>query len=228
MPKPYDDAMKKLVGSNPQDFLSWVLRDAQFVQQLPNELSPESIYADALIEAIVEDEPVLVHFEFQSRYDANIGKRLLEYNVLASRQYEYEAVYSFVIYLRDCGEVPQTPFIRKSRGGKEIIRFDYGSIELHKFTSEALLQTELTGLAPLLPLTRDGARRETIEEMIASLVGAEQEQNLWIGYALASKVMQHDLQWLKWRFAMFSDFLRDSPVYQELWEEGMKRGFDIG
>ncbi len=24
MPKPYDDAMKKLVGGNPQDLVSWV------------------------------------------------------------------------------------------------------------------------------------------------------------------------------------------------------------
>lgn len=52
MPKPYDDAMKKLVGGNPQDFLSLVFRDAVFKQLLPFELSPENKYADGLIEAL--------------------------------------------------------------------------------------------------------------------------------------------------------------------------------
>jgi hypothetical protein len=54
MPKPYDDAMKKLVGGNPEDFLSWVLREAIYTQRLPYELHPESIYADGLIEAILD------------------------------------------------------------------------------------------------------------------------------------------------------------------------------
>ncbi len=157
MPKPYDDAMKKLVGGNPQDFLSWVLREAIYTQRLPYELHPESIYADGLIEAVLDGERILAHFEFQSSYDLRIGERLLEYNVLASRQYDYVTVYSYVIYLKDCGNVPQSPFIRESRRGKEIVRFHYDIIELHKITAEEIQETELVGLLPLLPLTKDGA-----------------------------------------------------------------------
>lgn len=224
MPKPYDDAMKKLVGGNPQDFLSWVLREAIYTRRLPYELHPESIYADGLIEAIVDDERILAHFEFQSSYDLRIGERLLEYNVLASRQYDYVTVYSYVIYLKDCGNVPQSPFIRQSRTGKEIVRFDYEIIELHKITALELIETDLVGLSALLPLTKDGARREVIEDMIRILVAAEQTQSLWIGYALAAKVMKHDLYWLRRRFAMLGDFLRDSPVYQEVLEEGAEKG----
>src|SRR5947199_2580991 len=41
MPKPYDDAIKKLVGGNPQDLVSWVIPGAQFGKQLPFELSVE-------------------------------------------------------------------------------------------------------------------------------------------------------------------------------------------
>ena len=105
MPKPYDDAMKKLVGGNPQDFLSWVLQEAIYTQRLPYELHPERIYADGPIEAVLDGERILAHFEFQSSYDLRIGERLLEYNVLASRQYDYLTVYSYVIYLKDCGNV---------------------------------------------------------------------------------------------------------------------------
>jgi len=78
---------------------------------------------------------------------------------------------------------------------------------------------------PLLPMTKDGARREVVEEMIRRLVGAEKTDALWIGYALASKVFRKDnLKWLKRRFAMFSDILRDTPVYQEVFEEGREEG----
>src|SRR5712692_501670 len=228
MPKPYDDAMKKLVGGNPQDFLSWVLREAIYTQRLPYELHPESIYADGLIEAVLDGERILAHFEFQSSYDLRIGERLLEYNVLASRQYDYVTVYSYVIYLKDCGNVPQSPFIRESRRGKEIVRFHYDIIELHKITAEEIQETELVGLLPLLPLTKDGAKREVIEDMITRLIAAEQTELLWIGYALAAKFMRHDLHWLRRRFSMLGDFLRDSPVYQEVLEEGLEKGLEKG
>lgn len=228
MPKPYDDAMKKLVGGNPQDFLSWVLGEAIYTRRLPYELHPESIYADGLIEAVLNDERILAHFEFQSSYDLRMGERLLEYNVLASRQYDYVTVYSYVIYLKDCGNVPQSPFIRVSSTGKEIVRFHYDIIELHKITAEEIQETELVGLLPLLPLTRDGAKHEVIEDMVALLVAAGQTDLLWIGYALAAKVMKHDLHWLRRRFSMLGDFLRDSPVYQEVLEEGLEKGIEQG
>ena len=86
MPKPYDDAMKKLVGGNPQDLVSWVLPGAQFGKQLPFELSVENIYADGLLQVSLDGKEFLAHFEFQSSYDGRIGERLLEYNVLASRR----------------------------------------------------------------------------------------------------------------------------------------------
>ena len=64
--------------------------------------------------------------------------------------------------------------------------------------------------------------------MITGLVSAEKTESLWIGYALASKVMQDDLKWLKRRFAMLEDILRDTPVYQEVLAEGMEEGLEKG
>jgi len=214
MPKPYDDAMKKLVGGNPQDLVTWILPGAQFGQQLPFELSVENIYADGLLQVSLDGKEFLAHFEFQSSYDRHIGERLLEYNVLASRQYDYLPVYSCVIYLKNHSEVPVSPLIRGLPTGEEVVRFHYRSIELGKIIAGELLQTGLVGLLPLLPLTKDGARREVVEEMITGLVSAEKSESLWIGYALASRVLKDDLKWLKRRFAMLEDILRDTPVYQ--------------
>jgi len=62
--------------------------------------------------------------------------------------------------------------------------------------------------------------------MITGLVSAEKSESLWIGYALASRVLKDDLKWLKRRFAMLEDILRDTPVYQEVLAEGMEKGLE--
>ncbi len=85
-----------------------------------------------------------------------------------------------------------------------------------KLAAGELLQTGLVGLLPLLPLTKDKAQRGVVEEMITGLVSANKTESLWIGYALASRVLIDDLKWLKRRFAMLEDMLRDTPVYQEV------------
>src|SRR5438876_876289 len=228
MPKPYDDAMKRLVGGNPQDLVSWVIPGAQFGKQLPLEVSVENIYADGLLQVSLDGNEFLAHFEFQSSYDGHIGERLLEYNVLASRQYHYLPVYSCVIYLKNHSDVPISPFIRGLPTGEEVVRFHYRSIELGKLVAGELLQTGLVGLLPLLPLTQDVARREVVEEMISGLISAEKTESLWIGYALASRVLKDDLKWLKRRFAMLEDILRDTPVYQEVLAEGEEKGREEG
>ncbi len=129
---------------------------------------------------------------------------------------------------RFLSDVPISPFIRGLPTGEEVVRFHYRSIELGKIIAGELLQTGLVGLLPLLPLTKDGARREVVEEMITGLVSAEKSESLWIGYALASRVLKDDLKWLKRRFAMLEDILRDTPVYQEVLAEGMEKGMEKG
>jgi predicted transposase YdaD len=64
--------------------------------------------------------------------------------------------------------------------------------------------------------------------MISGLVSAEKTESLWIGYALASRVLKDDLKWLKRRFAMLEDILRDTPVYQEVLAEGEEKGPEKG
>jgi predicted transposase YdaD len=41
-------------------------------------------------------------------------------------------------------------------------------------------------------------------------------------------VLKDDLKWLKRRFAMLEDILRDTPVYQEVLAEGMEKGLEQG
>ena len=102
MPGPWDDTLKMFISENPQDFASWLFVGAQVTGKLRTEFKKRTIDADALLDVIRAGERFLVHIEFQSTNDLNIGERLLEYSFEARREHKLP-VYSCVIYLRDYG-----------------------------------------------------------------------------------------------------------------------------
>ena len=92
--------MKRLVRENPQYFVHWLLKGAQFKDFLSIELKSWTIEADTLLCVVLADgKELLLHIEFQSTDDTNMAQRLLEYNVLATHEHK-KNVYSCVIYLR--------------------------------------------------------------------------------------------------------------------------------
>lgn len=223
MPKVYDDALKKLFRADAQDFVSLAQKGLHVESFLPTELDAENIYADGLARCRQEDgQIILAHFEFQRGNDEHMGERVLEYSLRASRLNDYLPVLSCVIYLKKDGPVQPSPFILKL-SDEEIIRFRYKVICVWDMTAAELLAMNLPGLLPLLPLAKDGHRREVIDIMIDRMVEAEKTESLWMGYMLATKALPDDTLWLKRRFAMFNDFLQDSPVYQEFMAEAEAR-----
>src|SRR5206468_10881744 len=88
------------------------------------------------------------------------------------------------------------------------------------------------------PLTREGRRREVVEEIITLLMPSEEESQrnlLPITYALASLAFEHDEEnqnWLYRRFAMIDDIIRETPAYKvltkEAHEEGVQEGLELG
>jgi predicted transposase YdaD len=188
------------------------------------------IYADGLYKIKLQGELVLLHIEFQKRNDPDMAERLLEYNVQANREYGPLPVFSYVIYLVDDGSVPKSPLIKTLPYGTEILRFYYGILKLWEVSSEAVLNTGLTGLFPMLTLTREGKRPEVLDEMLDTLVATESQELLTIAYALASLVFRSevDKKMLKRRFAMLGEILRDSWVYREIMDEGRDEGLRQG
>ena len=91
----------------------------------------------------------------------------------------------------------------------------------------------LVGLLPLLPLTHEGARREVVERTITKLAAAEEQPRqelLALTYGLASLSFEHeaDQEWLRRRFAMLYDMLRDTPAFQDIMKEGRQEGLEQG
>ncbi len=224
MPGQWDDSLKMFISENPQDFASWLFEGAQVRGKLLTEFKTRTIDADALLEVMLNGEDMLLQIEFQSTNDPTIGARLLEYNFEAKREHKLP-VHSCVIYLKNDGDVPRSPLKWKLPNGQEVLQFHYQSIELGRLPTEALRRTRLTGLLPLLILTKDGATHEVVEEVIAGIEAAEKQDLLPITKLLASLVFtsESDKEWIIWRFNKMSDILRETWAYQEIVQEGELR-----
>lgn len=92
--------------------------------------------------------------------------------------------------------------------------------------------TERKGLLPLLPLTKNAARRDIVETMFSSLLAAKKIDLVPIGYTLASLAFSRenpvDQDWLFRRFHEMHDILRETPIYQEILKEGREEGLEQG
>ena len=221
MPGPWDDSLKMFISENPQDFATWLFNGSQVTGKLRTEFKKRTIDADALLDVIQDGERFLAHLEFQSTNDPTIGDRLLEYSFEARREHKLP-VYSCVIYLRDYGDVPQPPLRWEVTNGQEVLQFHYRCIELGKLPAGELRQTGLVGLLPLLILTKNGATRDVVKEVILGLEAAEKLELLPITELLASLVFksESDQEWIERTFAMLKDPLRDTPAYQRFLKEG--------
>lgn len=88
----------------------------------------------------------------------------------------------------------------------------------------------LEGIWPLLPLSKDGAQRAVVEEMITGLQTAHREDLFALAYAFAALVFEQpdDRQWLHRRFEMLHDILEESWAYQEIKQKGLAEGIQQG
>lgn len=224
----WDTRMKQLIGIKPQDFVSWLVPDAELVNELSEELHGRDLDTDKLYKIRLRGQLLLLHIEFQRRSERKMDKRVWEYNVLATLAYGLP-VLSFVIYLRKDSKIAESPVIWAAPNGQEIHRFYFENIKLWEIDPNILRRKGLVGLFPLLPLTQAGIRPEVVEEAIGRIQaeGGEAAPDLLsLIYLLAELVCEddHDILWLDRRFAMLYDVLQESKAYQKIKQEGLEEG----
>jgi predicted transposase YdaD len=159
---------------------------------------------------------VLLHIEFQSYEDTTMGRRMLEYNVLAEHQYELP-VSSFVIYLRK-RRVPRPPYVRTFIDGHVTHYFYYRVIKLWEIPAQVILDLGWEGLLPLLTLTKGGKKPEMVEIMLNRLSHDRDLLALAEMYGGLAFTNELEKARFKRRFFMFQDIMKDSWVYQEVRE----------
>lgn len=135
-------------------------------------------------------------------------------------------VLSVVIYPQPVSEVPQAPLSRSIPTGRPVIWFDFESLELHEQVIDTFRALDLDAFYALIPLCKDGATYEVLEEVLTRL--EQRKLNEWISITrfFAGKVFtaDGDRERLARRFAMLRDFLQDSWTFQETLEEGRVEG----
>jgi len=229
MPGPWDDLMKMLVGANPQHFVTWLLEGAEYKGERSTELKNRTIEADILYNLTLNGKEMVLHIEFQRRRDGNMGKRLWEYNVLTTYT-SGVPVCSFAIYLRKDGRVIEPPYPIAIPNGEIVHLFYFKNVKLWEVPAETLKQTGLIGLLPLLPLTKDGARQEVVDEMITELVVAGEKDLLALSQLLGALAFKPETtkKWFRKRFTVYNDIIEESWVYQEWAAREQRRTlFDI-
>ncbi|WP_322480692.1 hypothetical protein, partial [Thermogemmatispora sp.] len=232
----WDLALKRLFELAAQDFVELVLPEAHYERDASSEFVLADIpllrelgalRADVVSACKLAGKPVIVHLEFQSSSDSRMAERLLLYNVLADQRYRCP-VWSCVVYLRRCA-APLTPYQRELPNKRKVHEFHFLVLKLWDMPATELLQSQRWGMLPLLPLTREGQRRELIVEMRQRLEQAGRYDLLAIGFLIAALAWAgapaSERQWLKEQFSMLADFiqeLKQTDIYQMILEEGLK------
>jgi hypothetical protein len=203
MTKPWEHSIKLLVRKNPQSLVSFILPGAVFEAEIDQDLS---LSADVLYRVMWKGKQIVLHAEFQRNRYTKMGPRLWKYNALTCMQTNLP-VHSVVISLVEDTPLIQSPYVISLPDGRATQRLDFATIKLWEVAPEVLEQQELVGLLPLLPLTKGGKKRETVERMITGLEKAGKQDLFVLGYAFSSLALtaEDDAQWLKTRF--FIDML---------------------
>ncbi|HEV7234656.1 MAG TPA: hypothetical protein VGN15_00660, partial [Ktedonobacteraceae bacterium] len=229
MAKPWDDIMKRLFFANPQHFISWLMPGAILLGERNVVLKSRTLEADTLYTILMNGVAMILHVEFQRRSDVDMGKRLWEYNAMTTITSGLP-VQTIVMYLKKDRKVDDAPYRLELPNGEVSHVFYYKRIKLWELEAEVFKQPGLEGLLPLLPLTKDGMRREVVDEVIEGLIANHKTDLLPLSYLLASLVFEKpgEREWLDRRFAMFQDILRESWVYQTILREGLEEGIEQG
>jgi predicted transposase YdaD len=226
----WDSNMKRLVSANPQAFIGWLLKGAIVLRDVSTELN-RHIFIDLLYEVIFNGEKMLVHIEFQRYNDEDMSQRVREYNLYADGKHDC-AVMSFVVYLKKDGKIAASPLIRYIPGTMiEIWRFNFTNVCLWEIPTDVLRNIGSVGVLPLLPLTREGAQREVVDEVLSGIEQAAIDHDarrnlLTITLTLARLALSgpEHLDWLQGRFYMYQDLIRDTEIYQLIMAEGKAEG----
>lgn len=228
----WDSFTKRLIGLRPEQYTNWLMPNATLVGEMNIELKPQHFFADALLKVLLNEQPALLHIELQTYTDTTMGKRMLEYNVLAEHQYELPTC-SFVVYLRKL-KVGRAPYVRRFIDGGLTHKFHFRTVKLWEVTAQEILDLGCDGLLPLLPFTKGGKRPEIIQVMINRLAKDSEKELLALAEMFGGLAFTKESEkvWFKRRFAMFQDIMKDSWVYQELrqemLEEGLAQGLEEG
>ncbi|MCC3489604.1 MAG: Rpn family recombination-promoting nuclease/putative transposase [Microcoleus sp. PH2017_25_DOB_D_A] len=219
----YDNTCKYLAEKFPAAFVSWLLPidEPTDVQVLKTELIQEPIRADSLV--FLQTDNQILHLEFETRpySDPPIAFRMLDYYVRLKRQYSC-SINQVVIFLQQTAS--EQVFVSEytdtnTRHGYRVIRL---------WEQDPALLLSVPGLLPFATLSQTDSPR-TLLEQIATQIATIEEPNqqadlLACTQVLAGLRFEKDLI----RQLFRKETMRGSVIYQEIREDGLLEGRQLG
>lgn len=216
-PLAYDNICRYLAAEYPVPFACWLLNvDAVEIQLLPTELSLDPIRSDALY--FLPDRQHILHLKFQTVPASNppLPLRMLDYWVRLYRQYECP-IKQVVIFLKQT--TSPAVYVDQFSFGNTTHR--YRVVRLWEQDPAPLLAS--SALLPLAVLARTDSP-ETLLERVAAQVDMieerEQQQNISACIEVLAR-LKFDKNLI--RQFLREDFMRESPLYQEILQEGRQQ-----
>lgn len=227
-----DSALKVLLRYAPQTFVDSFFPGARFLEALPTEFAREPLRADALLRVqfpAVDGTPLKLHFEFQTKADGAMRRRLCLY-MLNGLERDDEPVLSIVVFLEPC-QTPVSPWVIAGPRGP-ILTFDFIVVRLWEIPVEEWLNPAHQGVLPLVPLLQ-GATVEMlgqVADLLQSVPEPSQRSNaLYYTIAFAKRAFGVTAvnDFLR-RNLVIDAYIKDSPFYQEIIDLGQSQGLSQG
>ncbi|MFM7424808.1 MAG: Rpn family recombination-promoting nuclease/putative transposase [Elainella sp.] len=229
MVKKADIGSKRLISLAPTAWAQWVTQQSDVVAQqiLGSEFQWISRENDVLVQASSPTQgEFLILNELQLRYSAKLPMRMRAYAALAEEKYGLPVYPVLVNILPPAATVAIVDCYQSSFMGLEV-RQDYRVINLWEVEAVVVFERSLTALLPFVPILKQGGEVAVVQRALTELRQDEQLVELeallgfFASFVLDSQVVQ---QIMRWDMAV----LRESPWYQEILQEGEKRGRQEG
>jgi predicted transposase/invertase (TIGR01784 family) len=219
----YDNTCKYLAEKFPAAFVHWLLPidEPTSVQVLKTELIQEPIRADSLV--FLQTDNQILHIEFETRpySDPPIAFRMLDYYVRLKRQYSC-SINQVVIFLQQTAS--EQAFVSEYTDTNT--RHCYRVIRL--WEQDPALLLSVPGLLPLATLSQTNSPRTLLEQIATQIATIEeptqQADLLACTQVLAGLRFEKDLI----RQLFRKETMRGSVIYQEIREDGLLEGRQLG
>jgi predicted transposase/invertase (TIGR01784 family) len=177
----FDNTCKFIAENFSVDIATWLLGTPIALTKLePSELFAEPIRADAVI--FLESEDLLLHIEFQTDPDPEIGFRITDYRLRGFRRYPRKQMRQIVVYLRptkservyqNCFELPG-------------LRYEFEVVRLWEQPTDIFLASP--GLLPFAVLSQTTEPLDVLRE-VALRVENIAERRVQSNVAAASAIL---------------------------------------
>ena len=218
----FDNLCKLLAEKHPQRFATWILgKELDTIEVLKTELSIEPIRADSV--TFLQATGRILHLEFQTQWQSNppMPLRLLDYWVRLHRLYRSPVTQVVVLLLPPSEEAPiETAFELEST------RHEYQVVKMWEQDPERFLNDP--ALLPLATLTQTQNPSQLLNQVaqqVAEIDEADDRQEI-SAYVQLMAGLKYDKNEVRRIFR--EGIMRESVIYQEIWQEGEQVGEQRG